>query len=102
MEIPLVLRKRTRNKKITVVDNIKKERKRFYNNLNLKDYTENMFFWKMVLSDKSNSSNKITIVEDDEIISEDKKVSEIFNSYFADTVEQLRCGCKHISFEPYW
>ena len=73
----------------------KKERKRFYNNLNLKDYAENKVFWKMVkpfLSDKSNSSNKITLVEDDEIISEDKKVSEIFNSYFADTVEQLNVG----------
>ena len=73
----------------------KKERKRFYNNLNLKDYTENKVFWKMVkpfLSDKSNSSNKITLVVDDGIISEEKKVSEIINSYFADTVEQLDAG----------
>ena len=31
-------------------------------------------------------------MEDDEIISEDNKVSEIFYSYFADTVEQLDVG----------
>ena len=95
MEIPLVLRKLTRNKKNYCSRQYKKERQRFYNNLNLKDYTENKVFWKMVkpfLSDKSNSSNKTTLVEDDEIISEDKKVSEICNSYFADTVEQLDVG----------
>ena len=62
-----------------------KERKKFYDNLNLKEFTDNKNFWKTVkpfLSEKTNSSYKITLVEEDKIISEDKQVSEILNCFF--------------------
>ena len=44
---------------------------------------------KPALSDKCQSNNKIVLVEDDEIISDDTEVAEIFNSFFVTVTESL-------------
>ena len=42
---------------------------------------------KPALSDKYQSKNKIVLVEDNEIISDDKKVTEILNHFFITVTE---------------
>ena len=81
----------------------KKERKNFYENLNISNITDNKKFWKTLkpfLSDKAKcGSSKINIVENDEILSTDKEISEAFNNYFSDAVKSLRlqCDSEHLS-----
>ena len=86
----------------------KKEKKKFYNNLNMKSFTDNKMFWKTVkpfLSEKGNLSKKINLVEQDEVVSEDIEVAEILNTYFSESVNNLEIkennyivnSCDHIS-----
>ena len=53
----------------------KKERKKYYNNLDLKNITDNKLFWKTVkpfLSDKGSKGSKITLIDDNKnIVSDD-------------------------------
>ena len=54
--------------------------------------TDNRTFWKTIkplFSDKHFSNNKITLLEGEEIISNDQQIAEIFNVYFANIVENL-------------
>ena len=70
----------------------KKERKFFYNNLNMENFTDNKRFWTTVkpfLSDKGNLSKKINLKEGDEIVSCDSEVAEILNRYFSESVSSL-------------
>ena len=70
----------------------RKEIKSFYNNLDTKFVTDNRKFWKTVkplFSDKHFSNNKITLLEGEEIISNDNEIAEIFNAYFANIVDNL-------------
>ena len=70
----------------------KKVRKRFYDKLDTNNINDNRLFWKTVkpfLSEKGTLLAKITLVESGEIISEDKIISETFNTFFADTVNKL-------------
>ena len=57
----------------------KKERKKFCNNLDIKDITDKKKFWKTlkpVLSDKGTcGSSKINLVVDDENLFEDKEIA---------------------------
>ena len=68
-----------------VVSLMKKEKKEFYGNLNTSVLTENRTFWKTVkpfLAEKSKKVSKITLIEDNQIISQDKQIAKIFNEYF--------------------
>ena len=70
----------------------KKEKKKYYNDLDTKLITDNKKFWKTVkplFSDKHFSNNKITLVGD-EIISTDKEVAETLNSFFTNAVSNLK------------
>ena len=63
----------------------KKERKKYYANLDLKNITDNKRFWKTIktfLTDKGTTSQKITLIESDKILSEDSKVAETLIFYF--------------------
>ena len=71
----------------------RKEKRSYYNNLNTKLITDNKKFWKTVkplFSDKHFSNNKITLLEGDEIISEDTEVAKKFNNYFSNVVKNLK------------
>ena len=70
----------------------RKEKRSYYNNLDIKLITDNKQFWKTVgplFSEKHFSNKKITLVEGDEIISNDQAIAETFNSYFSNIVESL-------------
>ena len=70
----------------------KKERKKYYTNLDTKHITDNKRFWftmKPLFSDKGAGTSKITLVEDDKIISEDQDVANTLNSFFANAVPSL-------------
>ena len=67
----------------------KKERKKYYANLDIRNITDNKKFWKTVkplFSEKAQNVQKITIVKDRNLISKDEDVSEILNDYFKNAV----------------
>ena len=70
----------------------KRERKNYYESLNLSHITDNKKFWKIMkpfLTDKGVSQRKITLIETNEIISEDADVAETLNSFFENAVSCL-------------
>ena len=74
------------------VNLFRKEKRNFYKNLNISDITDNKKFWKTVksvLSDKGRSNSKITLIENDTIISNDKEVAETLNDYFVSITDSL-------------
>ena len=71
---------------------LRKEKKKFYNNLDISIMSDNKKFWKYIrplFSGKSKSKSKITLIKGDEIISDDQKVAETLNNYFIDAVKNL-------------
>ena len=82
--------KKQRNYCVNLLRRVKKE---YYNNLNPKNITDNKKFWnsiKPLFSDKSKSSNKITLIENGTIISDDNDVAETLNDMFSNVVEKLQ------------
>ena len=68
-----------------VVSLLRKEKKDFYGNLDISKMTANRDFWKIVkpkISDKVKIRSKITLVEDDKILSQDAEIAKTFNEYF--------------------
>ena len=73
----------------------KRERKKYYSNLDIKNITDNKKFWKTVkplFGDKGGMGEKIVLVENDKIISDDKEVAETFNTFFKNAVTSLGIG----------
>ena len=67
--------------------------KKQYGNLNEKDAVDHKKFWKtvkLILSDKIKSNEKITIVGDDKIFTQEIKVAEELNSFFSNVVKKLK------------
>ena len=60
--------------------------------MDLNKITDNKTFWKQMkpfFSDKSKSSKHITFIEGEDIISENLKVAEILNNFFASSISNL-------------
>ena len=73
-------------------ETIKKDQKEFYNNLNVKYITENKLFWKTVkpsFTDKTLKNERITLVENNKVVSGESKLEEIFRKYFGKIVQNL-------------
>ena len=71
---------------------LRKTKKQYYGDLNEKNVLDNKKFWKMVkpfLSDKCPLNEKIIIVQNGEIISNDKEVAEVLNTFFSNIVSNL-------------
>ena len=71
---------------------LRKTKKQYYGDLNEKNVLDNKKFWKTVepfLSDKCPLNEKIIIAENGEIISNDKEVAEVLNTFFSNTVSNL-------------
>ena len=72
---------------------LKKEKKNYYNNLDLKIFDDNKTFWqriKPLFSDKMKTLQRdIIIVENDIITSDDEGVAEKLNKLFIEAVENL-------------
>ena len=71
---------------------IKRAKTEYFSNLNLERITDSKKFWKTVkplFTDQQGGSQKITLVKNSKIISEDKEVAETFNKFFINSVQCL-------------
>ena len=62
-----------------------KIKSKYFANLNIKDVTDNKWFWKTIkpsFSDKSKNSERIVLKENDEIVIEDGKVALTLSMFF--------------------
>ena len=69
----------------------KKERKKYFENLDCKNITDKKF-WKTIkplVSSKGVANQNITLVNGENIISDDTKVSETLNTFFQSAVQKL-------------
>ena len=78
---------------------LKRSKIDFYNNLNVKKVTDNKHFWKTIkpnFTDKVFKDERIVLVEDDQVITADTDLAEIFKDHFENIVESLHieCPCK--------
>ena len=74
------------------VNLLKREKKRYYNNLDIKIFEDNKKFWKRIkplLSEKTILKKNITIIENGTVTSDKTEVAEILNNYFIDAVQNL-------------
>ena len=81
--------KRQRNFCVKLLRRTKKE---FYNNLNVKYITENKLFWKTVkpsFTDKTLKDERITLVENNKVVSDESELVEIFSKDFGNIVQNL-------------
>ena len=70
----------------------KKERKKYYERLDLNNITNTKKFWKTItpfLSDKVTFFPQIILVENDEIISDESKVANSSSNFFENAVHSL-------------
>ena len=71
---------------------VKKEKKKYFNNINPNDVTDNRRFWsitKPLFSDKTPTRKKITLIENNEILSNEQEIAETLNCYFSNIVPNL-------------
>ena len=71
---------------------LRKEKKKYYNNLDLKVFEDNKLFWKRIkplFSEKTKLKGNITIVENGKVTSNKTEVAEMLNNYFIEAVENL-------------
>ena len=62
----------------------RKSKRDYYNSLDNRNVTDNKLFWKTVkpfFSDKGPIRQKITFIEKDETLGNNKEISEIFNNF---------------------
>ena len=90
---------------------IRREKKRFFSNVNTSDITDNKTFWETVKSlftDKIKTKSKIRLTEKkvisqeglkqivpEKIISKDQAVTEIVNKFFINVVPNLKISTDH-------
>ena len=65
---------------------LRKSKRRYYENLNIKNVTDNKLFWKSV---KPLLSNKSRISEKGEILKTESETAETLNSFFSNIVKNL-------------
>ena len=61
--------------------------------MNVKDIVDNKQFWRTVkplFSDKTKSNEKITLVEDETVITQDEKNAELLNLFYSSAVKNLK------------
>ena len=71
---------------------LKKEKKRYLSNLDMKNITDNKKFWqtmKPFFGNTGSVNRKITLVEGEEVISDDSKVADTFSDFFDKAVSSL-------------
>ena len=71
---------------------LKKEKRKYYNNLDLKVIKDSKKIWQSVkplFSGKSKLKTNITLVDDGRMINEKEEVAEILNNYFIKAVQNL-------------
>ena len=79
------LHRKPYNKQKNYVVTLLRKEKFFYSNLNTNILTENRTFWKTVkpfLTDKTNKTSRITLIEEERVISQDYLIAKTFSKYF--------------------
>ena len=72
---------------------LKESKKCHFNNLNVKDVTENKQFWKTIkpfFTEKNKTTNNIILTENNQTVREDKTIFQIFNTYFTNITKGLK------------
>ena len=67
----------------------RKSKRDYCNNLDNRNVTDNKLFWKTIkpfFSDKGPMREKITLIENDEIIGNNKEIFEVFKKIFSSIV----------------
>ena len=78
-----------RNQCVKLTRKVKRE---YYKNIKMDDLNDNKNFWKTVkpiFTHKGSKSNNIILVENEEILSDTAKISEIMNDYFVNVTKDL-------------
>ena len=71
---------------------LRKTKRNYFKNVKMQDITDNKKFWKTIqpyFSDKGYNQTKITIVEKDSIITDEKKIATLMNNYFINITKNL-------------
>ena len=71
---------------------MKKVKREYFENLNINFVNENKTFWKTVkhyFSNKILKNSKIVLMENNEIITDNRKNAEIMNNYFVNLTQNL-------------
>ena len=79
---------------------LRKTKKAYFEKLNIKEIGDNKTFWKTVrpyFSDKDNKSSKITLVENNIVIADEKRVAELMNKYFINIAKNLNLKALRIN-----
>ena len=81
---------------------LKKPEKVYYENLDERKVSDNKLFWKTVkpsLFEKFNARERISLIENGEIVKTEKETAEIFNSLFGNIVKNLNIS-QYSDFDP--
>ena len=71
---------------------VRKAKRSYYGNLDDKKIVENKTFWKTIkpyFKDKGINHGNITLVENEETVSDNKEISETLNKFFSEVVANL-------------
>ena len=71
---------------------IRETKREYFNSLNEKLVTENKLFWNTIkpfFSNKGATREKYTLIEEEEILDDDQKISTVFNDFFSNIVYNL-------------
>ena len=71
---------------------LKKEKNKYFANIDMNNFTDNKKFWstvKPLFSNYNGGSKKITLIENNEITSNDEEIAKTFNKNFVDSVKSL-------------
>ena len=81
---------------------LRKSKSNYFENLNEKNINDNKTFWKAIksfLSDKKRSTNKITLIDKEEIIMGDYSTAKVLNIFFSNIVSNLNIA-EYANCEP--
>ena len=77
---------------------VRKAKKSYYSNLDHKKIVDNKTFWKTIkpfFTDKGVNHDNITLVENEETVSDNKEISETLNNFFSEVVTNLNLPQYH-------
>ena len=71
---------------------LRKSKKQYFNNTDVKNLTDNKKFWKIIrpkFSNKCKTANTIILVEDEKILQDEKAIANTFHKCFTDVTHSL-------------
>ena len=74
------------------VNLLRKSKKQYFNNTDVKNLTDNKKFWEIIrpkFSNKCKTANTIILVEDEKILQDEKAIANTFHKCFTDVTHSL-------------